>query len=141
MRFVKTLRQRRAKEAEQKALRQRRAKEAEQKPKGSRLRANSGDGSATTFPSITFTRVSKRTNRSEPMRRRGPQPAPLPLDALPDEVTKQRIRQVTKQRILREAEQVDNFLTKIAALGEELDELSEARQLLLFDLEPSRWPD
>ena len=32
----------------------------------------------------------------------------------------------------------DTFRTKIAALGDELD---EQRQLLLFDLEPSRWPN
>ena len=62
--------------------------------------------------------------------KRGPQPAPLPLDALPEEGT--------KQRILREADQEDTFRTKIAALG---DELPEQRQLLLFDLEPSRWPN
>jgi len=64
--------------------------------------------------------------------RRGPQPAPPPAEALPDEDT--------KQRILREAEQETTFRAKITALGEELDELPEARQLLLFDLEPRRWP-
>jgi len=56
-----------------------------------------------------------------------------PLEALPDDATKRRIR--------REAdEQEADFCTKVAALGVTLDELPEERQLLLFDLAPRIWP-
>ena len=42
----------------------------------------------------------------------------------------------TKQRILREADQEDTFPHQDCRPG-----LPEQRQLLLFDLEPPRWPN